>query len=449
MKFINLKIRRINRNKKAAILFIGLFCIIMFNSVSALPDLVAEINYTLENASVGDTINVTMSVHNIGDADAYNVTVVKWGDDDCISTPMFPFNVPQNSTVNFTFNKTLMYGELELKLIVDSNNKITETNESNNNASAIFNFPVRIETDKDTYLPDESVNIKIIGDNGTGSVYIYAGCENYNILKYVNDSWNEIKQYLCGCSDWYAVASVECTNNTIQNTGFVCDESYTCAIQTVNSTESWNQKQWILNSIPCGNSSYNEWDSEHAGAGEYKAVFCYNSYCGGAMGYPCNNACIETANFTIQGYTITNLSDTENMSTELVDNPSVDPTNDEQIGVQTVRIKKDGNPVFEVPINFTDGNPDFSELTLTISNDTGKGMIVIHFGNETKAHKSGSKTIYVPVVSDSGWVCVASSVTNVTGMENELTGGCSNGDWVQPPQVNIGGSWYYKSDNMG
>jgi len=80
---------------------------------------------------------------------------------------------------------------------------------------------------------------------------------------------------------------------------------------------------------------------------------------------------------------------------------------------------------------------------VNVSNGTGKGIVVIHFGNETAAHKAGSKTIYVPVVSESGWVCVASSVTNVSGIEEELENDCSNGEWVQPPKIRINGIWYY------
>ncbi len=249
----------------------------MLNSVLALPDLVAEIDYTPEHASVGDVINVTMSVHNIGDANAYNVTVFKYDEYYCFSpTPQLinerP-NITINSSINFTFNKTLRYGELELRLIADPYNEINETNDSNNNVSVIFNFPVTIATDKNTYPANELINIKITGENGNG--FVYSTCENYKIYKYINSSWTHIRD---NCE--YPGSIPNC-------------------VPCVNDCPCWDDPQISLPDCDERSINYTWVWNESVTIGKYKAIFCYSSYCGGMLGFPCADTCVETPNFTI------------------------------------------------------------------------------------------------------------------------------------------------------
>ncbi len=376
------------------------------DACESLPDLVAEIDYVPKNATVGDTVTIIVTIKNIGNVNLTNVAsgVTK---PIMMNVPFPPIDVPAKSEKNWTDTWTLRYGKDILSLWVNDQTNIA--------TSLIFDFPVKIETDKDTYLPDESINIKITGDYGAGIVY--TSCESYKIYKYTKGSWTHISDNCEYVGGNYPNCS-PCTD------GCPCWDPQislpSCEEQLINYTWVWGE------SVTPGN---------------YKAVFCYSSY--GGMG--CNpDICIETPNFTIQGYTITNLNPIENLSAELVDDPSIDPTNTTYglSGTHNTRIKKDNKPVFDVPINFT-GNPDFSELTVYVSNNTGKGMVIVHFGNETKAHKSGSKTLYVPVISNSGKVCVASSITNITGMENEIANNCSNGDWLMLPQINLNGNSYY------
>ena len=273
--------------------------------------------------------------------------------------------------------------------------------------------------------------------NYSYGVYLYSSSNNTLVNNAVNS--NTKKGIFLSSS-----SNNSMRNNTVNNNDYYGIDLHISSNHNILVNNTANNNIWGIYSSSSSNNTFNK---NTACTNLISDVYSHNLDTGNTGD---NNTC-DTGNwndsgakgctYVCPGYRITNMSDTENLSVEVI-NTGLDPTIVGQSDVQDVRINVNETPVFDVPVNFTDSDPDFSNVTVS-SNDTEKGMVVIHFTNETKAHKAGPKTIYVHVVSKSGWVCVSSTATNITCMEKELSGGCSNGDWVKPPEVQINGGQYY------
>ncbi len=284
-------------NKKGIILLLGLCCM-MFNSVSALPDLVAEIDYYPKNATVGDHIITIYTIKNIGNETAYNVTAGLGSPMPGMRLGLKPFNISPGSELNHTFPLTLNYGLKILEMSIDPFNTINETDKSNNNASVIFNFPISMTSDKYIYTVGEPVNLKIFGNNGPG--YVSTSCMHKQIYKFKNNSWNRITALPCDMFSQF------CENGKViaptDRIGFGCGQ-----IQ-INYTWVWNQKEWFYSNHLCGNSTYRVMNNTQVSPGEYKAKFCYCSPTyDGCGGYACCavSSCIESQIFTISDALLT------------------------------------------------------------------------------------------------------------------------------------------------
>jgi len=152
---------------------------------------------------------------------------------------------------------------------------VDETNETNNNAMLIFDFPVSVRTDKTIYALGETVNISIIG-NGSDSIgVIYPSMSSwdikFHIFKFENESWNEIIVNTPFYSHEY------CENGTLYYA--LGDPIFRdCFIITVNSSRGWDQTQPNRVNLTCGNKTYNRWERLLVNPGIYKAGLYYIGY---------------------------------------------------------------------------------------------------------------------------------------------------------------------------
>ncbi len=287
-------------NKKGIILLLGLCCM-MLNSVLALPDLVAEIDYYPKNATVGDNVTVVQTIKNIGEINLTHVgilyTTASGKFVSAISYPPSGINLSANSEINYTFNFIVKYGKFTVETIADYYNTVDETNETNNNATFIFDFPVIVNTDKKEYKIGEPVNISSIGNNGSGSVYVLRSRGNFVVFKFENRSWKNLIT-VPNFFAWYGAGfPPSCKNGTVKQVG--CCVEYVsiwgCNNIKVNSSWIWDQKYWSYANLTCGNQTYNRWIHIPVEPGQYKIRLYFSAYNDGS----CSNVYTETSNFTI------------------------------------------------------------------------------------------------------------------------------------------------------
>jgi len=274
-------------------MIIGYF---MLSTVSALSDLVAEINYYPKNASVGDIVTVVAIAKNIGDVNATNVGVRVIN--PIIIVPYLFTNISANSEKNWVlFNWTLRYGKEILFLQVDFNNQINETDETNNDATLILGFPVTVKTDKEKYVLSEPINISIVGNYGSGHIYAHYIGFPFKIFRFENGIWNELLY-----DNTYVYDSAfppYCENGTVKQIGCCVTPAWPrCKSVSINYSSVWNQWHRLHATLTCGNGTYNRWVHVPAKYGLYKIEVCYKDNEDFDFLF-CSGNCIESNNFTI------------------------------------------------------------------------------------------------------------------------------------------------------
>ncbi len=280
-------------NKKRIILLLGLCCM-MFNSVSALPDLVAEIDYYPKNATVGDNVTVVETMRNLGEVNLTDVTIARFFGK---GGSLYSFNISANSEINYTFSFMINYGKTIVKVEADVLNTVNEINETNNNATLIFDFPVIVNTDKKEYKIGELVNISSIGNNGSGLAYVLRSRGNFVVFKFENGGWKNlitVSDFLA----WYGAGfPPSCENGAVKQVECCVDYVgiWGCNGINVNSSWIWNQEYWSYANLTCGNQTYNRWIHIPVEPGRYKIGLYYSAYNDGS----CSNVYTETSNFTI------------------------------------------------------------------------------------------------------------------------------------------------------
>jgi len=105
---------------------------------SPLPDLAispSDITFSNNTPTVGDTITIYATIHNIGEVTAYNVTVEVYVDGSRIGYIMFD-SIPEGGKETFDVEWTATpAGWQRFRVVIDSNNTILELNENNNEAT--------------------------------------------------------------------------------------------------------------------------------------------------------------------------------------------------------------------------------------------------------------------------------------------------------------------------
>jgi parallel beta-helix repeat protein len=159
----------------------------------------SDITFSNSTPTVGDTINIYATVHNIGETDAYNVTVEFFDEDTRIASPItIPrINASAQETVDVSWNATLD-GWHRIKVVVDGNNTIPESNENNNMATRYIYVSLEVGADlymDQTLLHSEDIifsnTCPALGENVT----IYATvhnigeviAQNVTVIFYVDD----------------------------------------------------------------------------------------------------------------------------------------------------------------------------------------------------------------------------------------------------------------------
>ncbi|MDI6730835.1 MAG: CARDB domain-containing protein [Candidatus Altarchaeum sp.] len=239
-------------NLKASLLGIIIFCVII-NLAYALPDLVAEIDYYPKNVTVGDNVTVVQTIKNIGEINLTHIGIgYRTVSGQMMSAKSYPpsgINLSANSEINFTFNFIIRYGKFTVETIADCYNTVNETNEDNNNVTLIFDFPILVKTDKKVYKIGEIVNINIIGNWSDSIQVMYNYGDPFNIFRFENNTWNrlQIKQPF--------QSPRTCKNGTLQYGGLGDPIFWNCYISSVNFSLSWDQTEYNLVNLTCGNTT--------------------------------------------------------------------------------------------------------------------------------------------------------------------------------------------------
>ena len=159
----------------------------------------SDITFSNSTPTVGDTINIYATVHNIGETDAYNVTVEFFDEDTRIASLItIPrINANAQETVDVSWNATLDEWH-RIKVVVDGNNTIPESNENNNRATRYIYVSPEVGADlymDQTLLHSEDIifsnTCPALGENVT----IYATvhnigeviAQNVTVIFYVDD----------------------------------------------------------------------------------------------------------------------------------------------------------------------------------------------------------------------------------------------------------------------
>jgi len=96
------------------------------------PDLIIEaITWSPENPSIGDTVTFTVTIKNQGSDKADSSHVAYYIDDTYLTSASVSLIDP-GATDNQTFTWTAQAGSHDIKAVVDQDNSVTESQESNN-----------------------------------------------------------------------------------------------------------------------------------------------------------------------------------------------------------------------------------------------------------------------------------------------------------------------------
>jgi hypothetical protein len=131
---------------------------------SLAPDLTlksSDISFSPTSPGEGDLVNITAVIHNIGGVDADNFTVSFFDGTFLIGNDTI--SVGANSNEIAMIEWTAVSGDREISVIVDSENKISESNETNNKASKVIYVrpisPCYIATATYGTPLDENINV--------------------------------------------------------------------------------------------------------------------------------------------------------------------------------------------------------------------------------------------------------------------------------------------------
>ncbi|AIF70222.1 hypothetical protein PAP_09220 [Palaeococcus pacificus DY20341] len=99
------------------------------------PELAVSISSNVLNVEQWQPANLTITVENLGEVDAQNVTVELFDDDNLIKSWIVNVSAKGNISLSYTYEYSKAWGTHELKAVVDPNNEIEEVNENNNIAT--------------------------------------------------------------------------------------------------------------------------------------------------------------------------------------------------------------------------------------------------------------------------------------------------------------------------
>jgi len=143
--------------------------------VELYPDLTitsSDINFSNDIPIPGENITINATIHNIGDADANNTSILFYDGDPAsgvlIAEDIVNVSAGQTARASSSWNTTA--GQHEIYVLISPFNEFLEKNYTNNKASKIINvaptLPVRFTTDKAIYSQGEQVIFALI-NNGT------------------------------------------------------------------------------------------------------------------------------------------------------------------------------------------------------------------------------------------------------------------------------------------
>ena len=149
-----------------------------------LPDLVISpdnISFSPESPYEGEIVKINATVHNIGTKNASNITVRFFdGANPIGSDQVIDFiAVGEQETVSITW--TGAAGTHVITVKVDPENEIEESCETNNEASKSITVKeqiteIEIKTDKETYSPGDTMNVKVCIKNSGQARDVRFGC---------------------------------------------------------------------------------------------------------------------------------------------------------------------------------------------------------------------------------------------------------------------------------
>jgi len=156
----------------------------------------SDITFSNSTPTIGDGVTVYATIHNIGEVDAYNVTVEFFDSDTRIALPITIPLIPAGGQEpeDVSWNATPV-GWHRIKVIIDGSNTIPESNENNNIASRyIYVYPPPEEA-ADLYIYSEDIVFSNTNPDPGENVTIYttvhnigeAEAHNITVIFYIDD----------------------------------------------------------------------------------------------------------------------------------------------------------------------------------------------------------------------------------------------------------------------
>jgi parallel beta-helix repeat protein len=151
-----------------------------------MPDLTPGISFSNDNPTVGDIITIYITICNIGEIDAQNVTLSIFDDDVRIGyLTILLINSGGHETVEVLWNATPA-GWHRIKAVVDENNTIEEVDETNNIATRYIYVSPPPEQTSDLCIRSEDIAFsKVVVEEGE-EVKIYATVHNIGMVEAQN-----------------------------------------------------------------------------------------------------------------------------------------------------------------------------------------------------------------------------------------------------------------------
>jgi len=162
---------------------------------SPLPDLTPSITFSNNNPNLGEMVTIYATVYNVGEVEAQNITVSIYDDETRISyTTIASLNAGEYHTIEVLWNATPA-GWHRIKVAVDENDTIEESDETNNIAVRYIYVSPPPEQACDLYIYSEDITFpKLVAEEGE-EVTIYAtihnigmiDAQNVTVIFYVDD----------------------------------------------------------------------------------------------------------------------------------------------------------------------------------------------------------------------------------------------------------------------
>lgn len=176
-------------------------------NAAELPDLIiSDIAWSPTNPPVGDSVTFTVTIKNQGSGDALSSYVYYYIDGSKVDSDSVS-SIQAGDTTTETFSWTAKAGSHPVKADADATNKVSESNEDNNDATETFKAsptPTTTPTQKPTQTPkptpsptpQQTCEITVYSDQKDSTIHVdgkYAGTTSKSSSKYPGLYYGDVR----------------------------------------------------------------------------------------------------------------------------------------------------------------------------------------------------------------------------------------------------------------